>query len=83
MFLTLDLLGGLVAAVEDGSFPLNLEVAAERCVRLKSLELGAWPAAEGIGGASMSTAKVSRPSRELQGEGDGFQYLHLRHDGRC
>lgn len=30
ILLTLDLLGGLVAAVKDGSLPLELEVAAEQ-----------------------------------------------------
>jgi hypothetical protein len=30
MLLTLDLLGGLVAAVEDGTLPLELEEAADK-----------------------------------------------------
>lgn len=76
--LTLGLTSGLVAVVEDGALPLELEEAVRwRCQWRVSSQRAPKELAQ-------MRANAQRPKqRGALEERGGKLYLHLRHDGRC
>lgn len=78
MLLTLDLLGGLVAAVKNGTLPLDLEVTSEQVLVSRACRMARGRIWRGIG---VNSPKLRGPLAELREAGGGFHYLRLRHDG--